>query len=101
MPVGWRTRWPTYAGHKHTMLIPTSGGFHYGRRNERYRSAHKLAILVLRGLAIADLFDSSSGRINAFMLNMNTVFEQFVSRLVANFLEGSRLEVSATSHSAQ
>ena len=68
---------------------------HYGRRNARYRPAHELAILVLRGLAIADLFDTSSGRITAFMLNMNTVFEEFVSRLVADSLEGSGLEVSA------
>ena len=68
---------------------------HYGRRNARYRPAHELAILVLRGLAIADLFDTSSGRITALTPNMNTVFEEFVSRLVADSLEGSGLEVSA------
>jgi 5-methylcytosine-specific restriction enzyme subunit McrC len=66
----------------------------YGRRNARYRSAHELAKLVLQGLALTDLFDTSSGRITAFMLDMNVVFERFVTRLVENSLAGSTLRVA-------
>lgn len=66
----------------------------YGRRNARYRSAHVLATLVLDGLALTDLFSQSSGSVSAFMLNMNVVFERFVSRLVADSLTGSGLRVS-------
>ncbi len=67
---------------------------HYGRRNGRYRSAHTLATLVLDGLALADLFGQTSESVSAFMLNMNDVFERFVSRLVADSLAGSGLRVS-------
>ena len=69
----------------------------YGRRNVRYRPAHELAVLVLRGLALTDLFDTSSGRITAFMLDMNVIFERFVTRLVENSLVGSSLRVSSQS----
>jgi 5-methylcytosine-specific restriction enzyme subunit McrC len=69
----------------------------YGRLNARYRSAHELAVLVLRGLALTDLFDTSSGRITAFMLDMNVIFERFVTRLVENSLAGSSLRVSSQS----
>jgi 5-methylcytosine-specific restriction enzyme subunit McrC len=67
---------------------------HYGRRHVRYKSAHELAILVLRGLALTDLFGASSQRITAFMLNMNVIFERFVTRLVENSLAGSSLRAS-------
>ncbi|MFL0176828.1 McrC family protein [Mycobacterium sp. SMC-13] len=67
----------------------------YGRLNDRYRPAHELAVLVLNGLALRDLFDTSSGRVTAFMLNMNVVFERFVTRLVDDALAGSRLRASA------
>lgn len=65
----------------------------YGRRNDRYRPAHELAYLVLRGLAFTDLFDSSSGRMTTFMLNMNVIFEQFVSRLIEHSLSGTTFRV--------
>lgn len=66
----------------------------YGRRNSRYRSAHELALLVLEGLALRDLFDTSSIRTDSFMLNMNVVFERFISRLVDESLVGSGLRLS-------
>ncbi|PND55340.1 hypothetical protein CRM90_22960 [Mycobacterium sp. ENV421] len=66
----------------------------YGRRNERYRSAHELALLVLDGLALEDLYDASSIRTDSFMLNMNAIFERFVTRLVEESLVGSGLRVS-------
>ncbi|GJF12711.1 hypothetical protein NGTWS0302_02480 [Mycolicibacterium cyprinidarum] len=66
----------------------------YGRRNLRYRPAHELALLVLDGLALRDLFDTSSTTTNAFMLNMNVIFERFITRLVSESLQESNLRVS-------
>lgn len=66
---------------------------HYSRRNSRYRSAHELAKLVLRNLAFHDMFNTTSGAVTAFMINMNTVFERFVLRLVGEALGGvSRID---------
>ena len=60
---------------------------HYNRRNARYHSAHELAGLLLRGLAFDDLFDRATGTVNAFMVDMNVVFERFVTRLVDDALQ--------------
>lgn len=54
----------------------------YTRRNVRYRPAHELSKLLLRQLAFDDMFNTSSRGLTAFMINMNTVFERFVLRLV-------------------
>jgi 5-methylcytosine-specific restriction enzyme subunit McrC len=54
----------------------------YDRRNLRYRPAHELAALVLTGTAFKDLFDTSSGSVGAFLLDMNAIFERFITRLV-------------------
>ena len=62
---------------------------HYTRRNARYRPAHELAKLILRNVAFDDSFDTSAGNVTAFMINMNTVFERFVLRLVGDALAGS------------
>ncbi len=53
----------------------------YDRRNGAYRAAHELALLVLRACALNDS-DESSGGPFAFMINMNTVFERFLTRLL-------------------
>ena len=66
----------------------------YGRRNLRYRPVHELALLVLDGLALRDLFDTSLTRTNAFMLNMNVIFERFITQLVSDSLLHSGLRVS-------
>lgn len=51
---------------------------HYTRRNEHYRPAIELARMILYSTAL----DAGSGdcRANAFMLDMNKVFEAFVYR---------------------
>ncbi|MBV5246742.1 McrC family protein [Mycolicibacterium sp. PAM1] len=64
---------------------------HYGRRNSRYEGAHKAALLVLRGLALNDLHSASRQGVNAFMVNMNVIFERFVSALVDQALSGTGL----------
>jgi 5-methylcytosine-specific restriction enzyme subunit McrC len=52
---------------------------HYGRRNGRYRPVHELSKLILRGVAFDDIYDTSTGRVTAFMLDMNTIFARFVT----------------------
>lgn len=64
---------------------------HYGRRNSRYEGAHKAALLVLGGLALEDLHSASRRGVNAFMVNMNVIFERFVSTLVEHALSGTGL----------
>jgi 5-methylcytosine-specific restriction enzyme subunit McrC len=60
---------------------------HYDRRNTRYQSAHQLAALILRGAAFDNIFDTSGDApVGAFMIDMNTVFERFITRLVGNAL---------------
>lgn len=79
---------------------PTSSAAHYRRaitytrRNDRYRHVHELAGIVLDGLAFDDLFDVSTGRVSAFMLDMNKVFEAFVARIVREALAPTGLRVS-------
>lgn len=68
---------------------------HYDRRNARYRPAHELAVLVLQGLALDDLHNASHQGVTAFMLDMNVIFERFVTRLVEDALVDSPLQVSA------
>jgi 5-methylcytosine-specific restriction enzyme subunit McrC len=60
---------------------------HYDRRNARYRPAHELSTMILRGAAFDNFFDTSGGAtVGAFMMDMNTVFEKFITRLVDNAL---------------
>jgi 5-methylcytosine-specific restriction enzyme subunit McrC len=54
----------------------------YNRLNEHYREAHQLAWLVLDGLGIDDLYAGGSHRTFAFLLDMNRLFEEFVSRWI-------------------
>lgn len=67
----------------------------YNRRNARYRPAHELAKLLLRQLAFDDLFNSGEVGVTAFMINMNTVFERFVLRLVTEaFADSDHIRVT-------
>lgn len=70
-----------------------AGRIRYGRRNDRYRSAHELAKVILRGLALNDDMNKSALNSTSFMVNMNAIFEQFVTRLVINSLVGTPLRV--------
>ena len=67
----------------------------YGRRNTRYRPAHELARIVLKGLALTDRIDKSTVNLASFMVDMNAVFEQFVTRLVSESLAGTNLRAHA------
>jgi 5-methylcytosine-specific restriction enzyme subunit McrC len=59
----------------------------YNRRNEHYRPGHELAALVLLGIAFQDMFETTSGRVSAFMIDMNPLFERFMTRLVDEALQ--------------
>lgn len=67
----------------------------HGRRNARYKTAHELSLLILRGLAVDNLHTAVSQGVNAFMINMNAVFERFVSRLIDDALSGTNLSSTA------
>ena len=67
----------------------------YGRRNARYQPAHELAKLVLEGLALTDRVDKSTVNLTSFMVDMNAIFERFVTRLVTESLAGTSLRARA------
>jgi 5-methylcytosine-specific restriction enzyme subunit McrC len=64
----------------------------YDRLNNHYRTAHQLAQLLLRALGPQDLLARGATRSFVFLLDMNTLFEEFVARLVAE-LAGRRFRV--------
>jgi 5-methylcytosine-specific restriction enzyme subunit McrC len=59
----------------------------YNRRNEHYRPAHEIAWLFLARLGVDDLFASGRTQAFAFLLDMNQLFEDFVTRLLGDALE--------------
>ncbi len=72
----------------------------YGRRNGGYRAAHELALLILRGCA----FDDHQGPVkqsHAFMVDMNKVFERFLTRLLQDAVAGTDIECRAQSSLAR
>jgi 5-methylcytosine-specific restriction enzyme subunit McrC len=52
----------------------------YNRMNEYYREPHSLAWMILDGLGIEDIYASGSQRCFAFLLDMNKLFEMFITR---------------------
>jgi len=67
----------------------------YSRLNERYRPAHTLARLVLEHTAFDDLYDTRGDLgIRSFLVNMNALFEEFVTVLFSDALRDSDLHVA-------
>lgn len=66
----------------------------YHRLNTAYRDAHVLAWVILDGLGVESIYET--GRISsfAFLVDMNLLFEQFVSKWLIEVLKGSGLRVS-------
>ncbi len=67
----------------------------YHRRNEHYRIAHRLALLLLRRLAIRDPFAAAPDRSFAFLIDMNRLFEDFVTQLLRDAFAGTSVAVRA------
>jgi 5-methylcytosine-specific restriction enzyme subunit McrC len=78
-----------------TFQSPLSGQtiiFH--RLNEHYRNAHRIAWQILEGLGIRDVFAAGETRCFAFLIDMNTLFERFVYRLIDKLLPRVHYRVS-------
>ncbi|MHC5261458.1 McrC family protein [Streptomyces sp. UC4497] len=69
----------------------------YGRHNEHYRPAHRWARLLLAGAGIHVLFATGAADSRVFLLDMNTLFEDFVTRLVSRALAPHHVTVHAQS----
>ncbi|HEX5725450.1 MAG TPA: hypothetical protein VFX98_08285 [Longimicrobiaceae bacterium] len=65
----------------------------YHRLNEHYRPAHTLASLLLESMGIRELLRAGEHRGFAFLLDMNALFERFVSRMVESALAGHGVRV--------
>jgi 5-methylcytosine-specific restriction enzyme subunit McrC len=63
------------------------------RRNDYYRDAHASAELLLRGLSPDNIFSAGEARLSAFLIDMNPLFERFVTWLVTKLLDGSHHQV--------
>jgi 5-methylcytosine-specific restriction enzyme subunit McrC len=72
----------------------------YHRRNGHYRVAHYWALLLLERLRINDLYATGAGRSFVFLLNMNQIFERFVTRLLRDVLEPRGVRVIPQQHTA-
>ncbi|NKZ02882.1 McrC family protein [Actinomadura latina] len=67
----------------------------YDRGNEHYRTAHRWALMLLGGTSFAGLYATSGGTSHAFMIDMNRLFEDFVTRLLRDAFTGSDVAVRA------
>jgi 5-methylcytosine-specific restriction enzyme subunit McrC len=61
----------------------------YHRLNDHYREAHTLARLIVDGLQVEDPLVLGQTRCFAFLLDMNHLFERFVTKLAALALPGA------------
>lgn len=59
----------------------------YNRRNEHYREALDLAWLLADGLGIRDITEAGKTRCFAFLIDMNTLFENFVYKAINHFID--------------
>jgi 5-methylcytosine-specific restriction enzyme subunit McrC len=65
----------------------------YNRRNEHYRTAHVLSLLLLRNLQLRDLYSSGQATAIAFLLDMNPLFEEFATQLVKDAMTDQPIHV--------
>ncbi len=67
--------------------------FEYNRRNEHYRPAHVIARLFLRAFAVNDLYSPGSGDSFAFLLDMNVLFEAFITQVLGDVFRDTDVRV--------
>ena len=67
----------------------------YNRLNAHYETAHQLGWILFDALGIDDLLAPGEIRSFSFLLNMNQLFERFVTRLVEQILPVARYRVSS------
>ena len=69
--------------------------FDYNRRNERYRPAHVIARMLVESLSVNDLYAPGSGDSFAFLLDMNRLFEDFITQVLMDAFRDSDVRVRA------
>ena len=69
----------------------------YNRLNAHYETAHQLGWLLFDALGIDDLFAPGEAQSFSFLLNMNQLFERFVTRVVEQVLPAARYRVTSQS----
>ena len=69
----------------------------YNRLNAHYETAHQLGWLLFDALGIDDLFAPGEAQSFSFLLNMNQLFERFVTRVVEQILPATRYRVTSQS----
>ena len=84
---------PTPLGDPRTALARID----YHRHNEHYRPAHRWAALLLTGGGIGDLFARGPLASRAFLVDMNRLFESFVTRLLTEASAGTGCTVRGQS----
>jgi 5-methylcytosine-specific restriction enzyme subunit McrC len=67
----------------------------YHRANEHYRDAHRWARMLLEGSSFTDRHTAHGRTTHAFMIDMNALFEKFVTRLLRDAFGGSDVVVRA------
>ena len=67
----------------------------YNRLNAHYETAHRLAWLLLDALGVDDLLKPGEIRSFSFLLDMNRLFERFVTRVVEQVLPVTRYRVTS------
>ena len=65
----------------------------YHRRNAHYRAAHHWALVLLERLGITDLYATGPGQSFVFLIDMNRLFEAFVTRLLTDTLQPHGIRV--------
>jgi 5-methylcytosine-specific restriction enzyme subunit McrC len=70
----------------------------YNRLNDHYRDAHQLAWMIIDGLGVEDLFKSTLTPSFAFLLDMNSLFEQFLNKYLTEILRKNKLVLTYQHH---
>jgi 5-methylcytosine-specific restriction enzyme subunit McrC len=76
-------------------VAPRPEAFTYSRHNEHYRNAHALSWMVLQERGPDEALTSGHARLRSFLIDMNTLFERFLERVLIIALEGEAVTVEA------
>lgn len=71
---------------------------YYNRLNDHYQDAHQLAWMIIDGLGVEDLFKSDKTSSFAFLLDMNSLFEQFLNKYLTEILRINGLTIAYQHH---
>lgn len=72
----------------------------YNRMNSRYQDAHSIAWFILEGLGVRDLMQAGNTQGVAFLMDMNALFEGFITALVRTALSGNNFTIQSQAKSA-